>query len=171
MHHDEWSHVKTKKWHLLGSLEEPSDHFGFPIAWLFILFPTIAYQSNFSDLGANEFHVARTLEWPRSGCKQSIFAEAECTSSICAAIFRFCYCCLCMKVSYRASSWHSGSVLLVWALILMTAISEGRRIAVRRSFTCCPFLIGVPEGARKPLCFHNISKSWMTQKAHCYRYK
>lgn len=60
----------------------------------------------------------------------------------------------------RASPWNSGSILFVWVSILITAISEGEQNSSKKIIYCCPFLVGVPEDARKPLCFHNIPKSW-----------
>lgn len=56
-----------------------------------------------------------------------------------------------------------SSVLIVWALIFMRAISEAKRITVSRPSTC-PRLIGVPENEKKSLCFYNFPKSWTTQK-------
>lgn len=68
--------------------------------------------------------------------------------------------------SARAFPWYLGSVFLVWASILMAVVSEFNRIAVRIPFTYLLHILGILENIRKPICFHNILKSWINQKAY-----
>lgn len=80
-----------------------------------------------------------------------IFAEGEWTSTTSATTFTASVAAAFAWKSARVFPWYSVSVLLVWASILITAISESNRVAARRSFTCCPFFIGAPVGVRKLL--------------------
>lgn len=81
---------------------------------------------------------------------------AEWTSYTCDTTFiDFCYYYPCLKVNWGSSlilSFHPSSVPHFW----WQQFQKGKRITARRLFTCCPFLIGVPEDGRKSLCFHII---------------
>ena len=79
-------------------------------------------------------------------------------------LYRFCCCCLCTRVN-QGISVCLGSLFIVWASFLMTAVSKGRRIATRRLFTNCLSLNGVTMDVGKPLCFHNTPKFWMGPNA------
>lgn len=66
---------------------------------------------------------------------------------------QFCRFCCCLNVTF---AWMSPGHLpetQMWASILMKVVSEGKRITVKRSFTCCLFFIGIPEDFRKSLFF------------------
>lgn len=91
-----------------------------------------------------------------------------------------CWCCLYMKAR-QASPWCSGSVLLVWALIFMRAISEAKTIAVSRPFTCCrfdggtgewkkiPFVsITSPNHGRLPKDITSVNSSWSWHRSLAY---
>ena len=69
-----------------------------------------------------------------------------------------------MKVS-QGISLVLTFTLLKQASMLMTAISEGEKIAIRRLLTC-PFMVDPQEYVRKPFYFHNIPKSCTTSKAY-----
>ena len=107
---------------------------------------------NFSGSGADHCHVTRTNQDGKSLAKRGHFStEAEWMSCKCATTFRICSCCFCIEV--------------IWGIFLMLRFSRfsvslncedsnfRKGIAGRRSFTYCPFLIGVPEDVRKSPLF------------------
>ena len=99
---------------------------------------------HFFDSWADCCHVIRTSGWQKSS-NVSFFAEADLTLYTCVTVLIDSVAAVFAGKPARAFSWRSGSVLLLWASILTKEISEGKRIALRRSFTCCYFKIVVPE--------------------------
>lgn len=91
--------------------------------------------------------------WQQRG---SVFADAKWTLFVCVTIFIDSVAAVYMKVGqgiFLRVKFSSFSVSLNFG-----TISEGKRMAARRSFTWL-FKIRVPVDVRKPLCYHNIPKS------------
>lgn len=141
---------KTEKWGLAWSWEEPSGLIGFPIALtIHWVYKCLFAHLNFSESGADCCHVTKTAGWQKSCREESYFAEAEGTLSTCATIFVDSFGGNLAWWLAGELPWCLGSVLLMWASVLMTAILEGKRIILRRSFTCCPFFGGTQSMLNK----------------------
>lgn len=144
---------KQKSEFFPGNLEEPSDSLGLHLICSYCL-PILI------SLIQQQTCCYKDVRMAKPGNEGLFSAEAEWTSPTCATICMDSIASAFAWKSARASPWYSGSVLLVWVSILITAISEGEQNSSKKIIYCCPFLVGVPEDARKPLCFHNIPKSW-----------
>lgn len=91
-------------------------------------------------------------------------AEVQWTSSTRAIIFTdFVAAALTWKSLGLSLDTHLGSGLLVWVSFEGSNFRREEN-SIRRSSTCGPLWIGVPEEVGKRFCFHNIPKSWMTPK-------
>lgn len=141
--------IKLKKG-LPGRLEEPSVHFELSIALRFsthshclsIWISLIQEQTTAILPG---YRMAKVWQWEATGCRTDFI-------HLCHHLSIFCCCCLRPTVS-QGFSLVLWSALLVWASVLMTPISEAKKIAVTRFFLCCLFWLGSQSMSENPFVF------------------
>ena len=146
--------------------KKTSGHLGFPIVLTVHWFYNHCSPILISLIREQTVATLPGLQEGKSLATRGHSAEVQWTSSTRAIIFiDFVATAFTWKSLGLSLDTHLGSGLLVWVSFEGSNFRREEN-SIRRSSTCGPLWIGVPEEVGRLFCFHNIPKSWMTPKTY-----